>query len=261
VRQVLAPQTKWPGQGWAGCAQAPAPSQEPTGLLVEPVQLAVPQLAPALALRQAPAPSQVPSNPQGGLGAQRACGSALPAGTGWHDPAEPVRLQTWQLPQLGDEQQTPSTQLPLPHSVPAAQIWPSRFGPQDPALQTLGARQSPSLAQTATQPWVAALQAKGVQVWVVAGLQVPAPSQVRASAAIIGSAVQAGGAHCVPAAKSWQAPAPLQKPVVPQVEAPWFVHWPVGSEPPTGTGEQVPGLPDRAHDMHLPVQAVPQQTP
>ena len=31
---------------------------------------------------------------------------------------------------------------------------------------------------------------------------------------------QEGGAHCVPAAYSWQAPAPSQKPVVPQVAAP-----------------------------------------
>ncbi len=41
-------------------------------LLVDPLQLAVPQLVPALLLRQAPAPLQVPSKPQGGLAAQRA---------------------------------------------------------------------------------------------------------------------------------------------------------------------------------------------
>jgi hypothetical protein len=39
------------------------------------------------------------------------------------------------------------------------------------------------------------------------------------------------------------------------------VHWPVGSEPPAATGEQVPGLLVSAQDMHLPVQAVAQQTP
>jgi hypothetical protein len=63
-------------------------------LLVDPVQVAEPQLVPVLVLRQAPAPSQVPSHPQGGLAAQRACGSALPVGTGWQEPALPVRLQT-----------------------------------------------------------------------------------------------------------------------------------------------------------------------
>jgi hypothetical protein len=170
-------------------------------MLVEPVQLAVPQLPPATALLQAPAPLQVPSNPQGGLGAQRACGSALPAGTGWHDPAAPVRLQTWQLPQLEEKQQTPSTQFPLWHSVPAPQIWPNRLGPHEPALQTLGGWQSVSAAQTATQLWVAVLQANGVQVWVCAILHTPAPSQVRASVAMFGSVVlQAGGAHWMPAA-------------------------------------------------------------
>jgi len=122
VRQAVVPHTKCPGQGWEGCAQVPAPSQVPAGVVVDPLQLALPQLAPALALRQAPAPLQVPSNPQGGLGAQRACGSALPAGTGWQDPAAPVRLQTWQLAQLAEEQQTPSTQLVLWHSAPDAQI-------------------------------------------------------------------------------------------------------------------------------------------
>jgi hypothetical protein len=39
------------------------------------------------------------------------------------------------------------------------------------------------------------------------------------------------------------------------------VHWPVGSLPPAGTGEQVPALPVSAQDRHLPAQAVAQQTP
>jgi hypothetical protein len=251
---------KWPGQGCGFSAQVPAPSHVPAGVLVEPVQLAMPQLVPAPVLLQAPAPLQVPLNPQGGLDAQRACGSALPAGTGWHDPAAPVRLQTWQLAQLADEQQTPSTQLVLWHSAPDAQIWPSRLSPHDPATQKFPGAQSPSPVQTETQVWVEVLHRKGEQGWVVAGLQVPMPSQVRASAASVVS-WQAGGAHWVPAAYSWQAPAPLQKPVVPQLAACWLVHWPVGSAPPAATGEQVPGLLVSAQDMHLPLQAVAQQTP
>ena len=178
--------------------QVPAPSQAPIGLLVDPVQLAVPQLVPALLFRQFPAPSQVPLNPQGGFAVQRACGSPLPAGTGWQEPAAPVRLHIWQVPQLGAEQQTPSTQLWLSHSVPAAQIWPSRFSPQEPALHTLGETQSLSALQTATQLWVVALQTNGAQGCVVAGLQTPAPSQVRASAAVPVSWHE-GAAHCVPA--------------------------------------------------------------
>jgi hypothetical protein len=94
----------------------------PAGVLVAPVQLAVPQLVPAVVARQAPLPSQVPSNPQGGAAVQPWCGSAAPEGTGWQVPALPVRLQTWQVPQLADEQQTPSTQWALSHSAFAVQI-------------------------------------------------------------------------------------------------------------------------------------------
>jgi hypothetical protein len=39
------------------------------------------------------------------------------------------------------------------------------------------------------------------------------------------------------------------------------VQTPAGSAPPTGTAEQMPAPPGRAHDMHVPVQAVAQQTP
>ena len=35
-------------------------------------------------------------------------------------------------------------------------------------------------------------------------------------------------AHWVPEGYFWQAPLPLQRPFVPQVDAPWFVHWVVG---------------------------------
>jgi hypothetical protein len=113
----------------------------------------------------------------------------------------PVRLQTWHMPQLGAEQQTPSTQLPLPHSPPAAQSWPSRLSPQDPPLQKLPEAQSALVLQTETQAVpVAALQANGTQDWVEAGLQVPAPSQVRGALAVTAPAGQEGPRHCVPAA-------------------------------------------------------------
>jgi hypothetical protein len=172
--------------------------QAPIGVTVDPAQLAAPQLVPAPVLLQAPAPLQVPSNPQGGVAAHRACGSAPAAGTGWQVPAAPARLQTWQVPQLADEQQTPSTQLPLPHWAPDAQIWPSRLSPQEPATQKFPGAQSPSPVQTATQVWVEALHRKGAQGSGVPGLQAPAPSQVRARTAVVESR-QAGGAHCTPA--------------------------------------------------------------
>jgi hypothetical protein len=184
-----------------GCAQLPTPSQAPSGLAVAPEQLAVPQLMPGAPLRQAPLPSQVPSNPQGGLVAVQApWGSVFPAGIGWQEPLLP-RLQTWQVPQVAAEQQTPSTQLPLPHSVAEEQSWPRRLSPQAPPLQTFPGEQSALVAQTATQAVpVAALQANGTQDCVEAALQTPAPSQVRADVAVRPPAGQEAPAHWVPAA-------------------------------------------------------------
>jgi len=133
------------------CLQVPAPSQAPIGVDVDPVHDAVPQAVPIAMNRQAPVPSQVPLVPQGGEGWQRPWGSAAPEGTGVQAPALPVTLQDLQVAQLGAEQQTPSTQLPLSHSADAPQIWPSRFFPHEPSLQTLGGAQSLSEVQAALQ--------------------------------------------------------------------------------------------------------------
>jgi hypothetical protein len=59
--------------------------------------------------------------------------------------------------------------------------------------------------------------------------------------------VQVAAAHCVPEAYFWQAPAPLQKPLLPQLAAPASVHWLNGSWP-AGTLVQVPMLLVSAHD-------------
>ena len=133
------------------CRQLPAPSQVPAGIDVDPLHEAAPQIVPAAIGRQAPLPSQVPLNPQGGAAAQPPRGSIAPAGTGLQAPAPPVTLHDVHDPQLADEQQTPSTQLPLSHSSPAAQICPRRFLPQEPLLQTVPATQSASLEQAARQ--------------------------------------------------------------------------------------------------------------
>jgi hypothetical protein len=101
--------------------------------------------------RQAPLPSQVPLVPQGGDGWHWPWGSAAPDGTGVQAPALPVTLHDLQVPQLGAEQQTPSTQLPLSHSAAAAQICPRRFFPHEPSLQTVPIAQSPSPVQAALQ--------------------------------------------------------------------------------------------------------------
>lgn len=47
---------------------------------------------------------------------------------------------------------------------------------------------------------------------------------------------------------------------MPQVEAPWSVHWLNGSCP-GATDPQVPTVPARPHDRQIPTQAVAQQTP
>jgi hypothetical protein len=52
-----------------------------------------------------------------------------------------------------DAQQTPSTQLPVPHSVPEPQAWPARFLPHElvEVSQLLGDRQSLLLVQVLLQ--------------------------------------------------------------------------------------------------------------
>ena len=89
----------------------------------------------------------------------------------------------------------------------------------------------------------------------------PLPSQVRASVAVVEPVGQVGGAHCVPAAYSWQPPDPLQKPVLPQLVAPSAMHCTRGSMPSSGIGLHIPSVPGSAHDMQLAPQVVVQQTP
>jgi hypothetical protein len=72
--------------------------------------------------------------------------------------------------------------------------------------------------------------------------------------------VQVGARHCVPAAYGRHAALPLHVPSLPQVLAPWSVHWPSGSAP-SGTLVHVPTLLGTLHDRQVPSHAVPQQTP
>ena len=151
VRQAApAPQANG-AQPVGGCTHAPAPLQLPTGVSVDPLHEAVPQLVVVGPLRQAPLPSHLPLNPHGGFGVQPPCGSISSAPTGLHIPAMPATLHDWQLPHAADAQQTPSTQLPLSHSLAPAHSWPRRFSPQEPALQTWPGAQSLSPPQAALQ--------------------------------------------------------------------------------------------------------------
>jgi hypothetical protein len=105
-----------------GGRQLPVPSQCETGVKVDPEQEAVPQATLVELSWHAPAPSQVPVLPQGGLAVQRA--SATPTPMLAHMPELP---QAWQSGQLATPQQKPSVQLPVPHSWAAPQVAPEGF--------------------------------------------------------------------------------------------------------------------------------------
>jgi hypothetical protein len=93
----------------------------------------------------------------------------------------------------------------------------------------------------------------------VAGVaQVPFPSQDAAGVSV--EPVQAAGAQAVPAAYFWQAPLPLQKPLVPQVAEPASLHWASGSWP-AGTATQVPSEPATSQELQIDAQLVAQQIP
>ena len=84
-------------------------------------------------------------------------------------------------------------------------------------------------------------------------LQVAAPVKVLP--------VQLAATHCVPDGYFWQAPLPLQRPFVPQVEKPWSVHWVAGTGAcPPVIEVQVPTVPGRLQEVQLPAQALLQQT-
>jgi hypothetical protein len=73
--------------------------------------------------------------------------------------------------------------------------------------------------------------------------------------------VQLPPAHCVPEGYFWQAPLPLQRPFVPQVDVPWSVHWVAGTGGcPPAIDVQVPTVPERLQEEQVPAQALLQQT-
>jgi hypothetical protein len=163
--------------------QLPEPLQEPTGVSIAFEHVAVPHEVPVPAFLHAPAPSHVPTNPQGGLGVQRPCGSAASAGTSLHVPSWPMTLHAWQVPHEAVAQQTPSThELPVRQSASAEHGSPSRC--LSPHLffwrsQIAGDAQSVSAVQVVLQ--AAPSQLYGAQDCVVAGLHVPVPSHARPS--------------------------------------------------------------------------------
>jgi hypothetical protein len=105
--------------------QLPAPEQNALGWNTDPEQNAAAHIMLLGACWHAP-PVQRPVLPHGGLVGHSPCGSAVPLVTAVHVPL-PVRLHAWQVPHTLDVQQTPSTQLPVPHSLPVPQVAPFAF--------------------------------------------------------------------------------------------------------------------------------------
>jgi hypothetical protein len=170
-------------------------------------------------------------------------------------------LQVWQAAQLGDAQQTPSTQALLAHSTEAKQTCPLGLGPQVlVGPQMLGAQQSDVLAHVATHAAPLHFAGPHVFVPVVEALQAPTPSQAFANVCVEAPtpSAQVWGAHSVPLVHSRQAPLPSQKPSVWHLVGSVLVH---PADGPTGTAWQVPSEPVTAHDWQASVQTALQQKP
>lgn len=105
-----------------------------------------------------------------------------------------------------------------------------------------------------------ATQAYGEQPGPVVGAtHIPAPLQVDGASNV--DPLHVAPAHWIPATCCWQAPRPLQDPVLPHGVAALVAHWPAGAVAPFGMLAQVPGLPGTLHDLQVPQEAAPQQTP
>jgi len=156
-------------------------------------------------------------------------------------------------------QQTPWEQKPESHSAADVQATPVAFFVQLLPLQILGTTQSALAVQLVLQAPVTSSQAYFPHEVVVAAAQLPAPSQSRGELAV--EPVQLALAHCVPLMCLRQAPAPLQVPSLPHVVAAAAGHCAATSGgSPAAIGEHVPTLSASEQDMHMPVQALLQQT-
>ena len=154
---------KFPHGVVVAAGQAPAPLQ-PAALVVVPlVQLEARQLVPAPGKVQVPSVPQLPAQGavppqavrqqtplaaqlpveqlvpavhvcpgfdlQAPLASQMLVPMQLPGSSAFLMATQvpPAPVQAWQVPHDGEPQQTPSTQLPLVHSVPAMQAVPPAF--------------------------------------------------------------------------------------------------------------------------------------
>jgi hypothetical protein len=216
-------------------------------------------VVPLIHLRHPPVPSQLPSRPQvvAAVAAHCPVGAAVPAGIGVHVPVVPVRLHAMHVPVHPLLQHTPWAQLPELHSGPMAQVAPMGLSPQLLFRHCAGETQSVLVEQVVLH--AVALQVKGTQLALVTVRHAPAPSHVRAGVSV--EPVQLAATQTVPAAIWRHLPAPSQVPSFPQTLV-VVAHWLAGvGAAPAGIGVHVPVDPVRLHAVHVPVQAVSQQTP
>jgi hypothetical protein len=166
-----------------------------------------------------------------------------------------------QVPVQAWLQQYPWAQNPESHSLAIVHAVPIGLSVQMLALQMLGATQSvAAVMQVVRHAFAVVSQVYFPHGVVVAAPQTPAPSHVRGDRAVV-EFMHAGAAHCVPLTNLRQAPAPLQVPSLPHVDATAAAHCDATSGGlPAAIGEQVPTLPVTEHDRHVPVQAELQQT-
>jgi hypothetical protein len=178
-----------------------------------------------------------------------------------HVPRLPVIAHDLHVPLQAWLQQYPCAQKPESHSLAIVHAVPIGLSVQMLALQMLGATQSvAAVVQVVRHAFAVGSQVYLPHGAVVAAPQTPAPSHVRGDRAVV-EFMHIGAAHCVPLTNFRHAPAPLQVPSLPQVDAAAAAHCDATSGgAPATIGEQVPRLPVTEHDMQVPVQAELQQT-
>ncbi len=236
----------------AAVTQLPVPLQCDSGWYVIPEHDADPQLTVLGCCAQAPLPLHWPVLPHVPFAAHSE--SDVPAATFAHVPALLHALQAPQLPTL---QQTPSVQKPLPHWLADEHCMPSPVWlMQVLPLQKKPLTQSALLVQVVRQ--LAPLQTYAPQLCVAGWVHALTPSQCDAGWNV-DPVHEAPAPHDALTAGFWQAPAPLQAPVLPHGAA--AGHCPAGAVMPTGMLVHVPALLDRLQDWHVPHAPALQQTP
>ncbi len=175
-------------------------------------------------------------------------------------------LQAPVLPQGGlagqaAKQQTPLVVLQLLfwHWLFAVHARPSGLSTQLPPWQVSGATQSPFTVQLVLHAPLAQAYGGHIFATVVDVVHIPLPLQVEGVNRFV--PLHVCPEHAKPAICCWQAPAPLQSPVLPHGCDVLVGQSPLRPLEVFGKLAQVPGLPGRLHDLQVPHDIELQQTP